>query len=77
LSSKKCLDKGVHLRLASVTSRTGSDSNNPTLYRYLQVQATLTNTDGTSTPTLSEYSIGYHTNRPPDKPTGLTAVIGN
>ena len=52
-----------------VTSRTGS-TDNPTFYKYLQVETKLSSTDGTSTPTLSEYSIGRHTNKKPNKPTG-------
>ncbi|OQA52093.1 MAG: F5/8 type C domain protein [candidate division WS2 bacterium ADurb.Bin280] len=59
-----------------VTSRTGP-TDSPTFYKYLQVETKLTSTDGTSNPTLSEYSIGYHTNRPPDKPVAGTVIIGN
>lgn len=59
-----------------VTSRTGP-AETPTFYKYLQVETKLTSTDGTSNPTLSEYSIGYHTNRPPDKPVAGTVIIGN
>lgn len=59
-----------------VTSRTGP-TDSPTFYKYLQVEAKLTTTDGTSTPTLSDYSIGYHTNRPPDTPVAGTVIIGN
>jgi len=59
-----------------VTSRTGP-TDSPTFYKYLQVETKLTSTDGTSTPTLSEYSIGYHTNRPPNKPVAGTVIIGN
>jgi hypothetical protein len=44
--------------------------------KYLQVETTLTNTDGASTPTLSEYSVGYHTNLAPSTPTAMTAVVG-
>lgn len=62
--------------IGAVTSRTGDDSNDPVKYRYLQVETTLSNTDGASTPTLSDYSIGYHTNRPPDKPVAGTVIIG-
>jgi len=61
--------------IGSVTSRTGDDSNDPTKYRYLQIEATLSNTDGTSTPTIDSYSIGYHTNQKPNAPTAMTAVI--
>lgn len=61
--------------IGSVTSRTGDDSNNPTKYRYLQIEATLSNTDGTSTPTIDSYSIGYHTNQKPNAPTAMTAVV--
>ncbi len=59
-----------------VTSRTGP-TDSPTLYKYLQVETKLTSTDGNSNPTLSDYSIGYHTNRPPDKPVAGTVIIGN
>lgn len=61
--------------IGSVTSRTGDDSNDPTKYRYLQIEATLSNTDGASTPTIYSYSIGYHTNQKPNAPTAMTAVI--
>lgn len=61
--------------IGAVTSRTGDDSNNPTKYRYLQIEATLSNTDGASTPTIDQYDIGYHTNQPPNKPTAMTAVV--
>ena len=61
--------------IGAVTSRTGDDSNNPTKYRYLQIEVTLSNTDGTSTPTIDSYSIGYHTNQKPNAPTAMTAVI--
>ncbi|MFH1909582.1 MAG: hypothetical protein ABIJ72_00070 [bacterium] len=61
--------------IGSVTSRTGDDSNNPTKYRYLQVEATLANTDGASAPAIDQYDIGYHTNQKPNKPTAQTAVI--
>ena len=60
---------------ALVTNRTGS-TDNPTYYKYLQIETTLSSTDGVSTPTLDDYSISYHTNVSPSKPTGLTAVIG-
>ncbi|MFH1909946.1 MAG: hypothetical protein ABIJ72_02040 [bacterium] len=60
--------------IGSVTSRTGDDSDSPTLYRYLQVEATLSNTDGASTPTIDAYDIDYHTEVKPSKPTAQTAV---
>ncbi|MFH1910217.1 MAG: discoidin domain-containing protein [bacterium] len=60
--------------IGSVTSRTGDDSNDPTLYRYLQAEATLANTDGASTPTIDAYDIDYHTEVKPSKPTAQTAV---
>ncbi len=62
--------------IGAVTSRTG-DPSTPIKYRYLQIEATLSNTDGVSTPTINSYSIGYHTNRPPNKPVAGTAIIGN
>lgn len=61
--------------ISSVTSRQGDDSNNPTKYRYLQIEATLSNTDGASTPTIDSYTIGYHTNQKPNAPTAMTAVV--
>ena len=57
--------------IGSVTSRSGEDK-----YRYLQIEATLSNTDGASTPTIDSYNIGYHTNITPSTPTNLTAVVG-
>ncbi|MCX6809803.1 MAG: hypothetical protein NTZ65_03605 [Candidatus Berkelbacteria bacterium] len=53
-----------------VTSRSGE-----TKYRYLQVETTLSNTDGASTPTVDSYSVGYHTEVKPNKPVAQTAVI--
>ncbi|MCX6809463.1 MAG: discoidin domain-containing protein [Candidatus Berkelbacteria bacterium] len=53
-----------------VTSRSGD-----TKYRYLQVETTLSNTDGASTPTVDAYSVGYHTEVKPNKPVAQTAVI--
>jgi hypothetical protein len=67
---------GTPLNLSSlVTSRT-TVGDVTTFYRYLQVETTLTSTDGVSTPTLSDYTIDYHTNVKPNKPTAQTAVIG-
>jgi hypothetical protein len=60
--------------IGSVTSRTGDDDNNPTLYRYLQVETTLANTDGASTPTVSSYNIDYHTEIKPAAPSAETAT---
>jgi len=48
-----------------------------TFYKYIQVETTLTSTDGVSTPTLSDYTVGYHTNVAPSKPTAGTVIIGN
>jgi hypothetical protein len=58
-----------------VTSKTGSPGSE-TFYKYLQVETILTSTDGSATPTLSDYTINYHTNVKPDKPVAQTAVIG-
>jgi len=55
-----------------VTSRDGGDK-----YRYLQVESKFTSADGVSTPTLSDYTIGYHINRAPNTPTAATAVIAD
>ncbi|OQA52947.1 MAG: hypothetical protein BWY43_00233 [candidate division WS2 bacterium ADurb.Bin280] len=57
--------------IGSVTSRNGNDR-----YRYLQVEATLSNTDGASTPSIDQYEIDYHTNLAPSTPTAMTAVVG-
>jgi len=66
---------GSSLDLTSiVTSKTGPPGSE-TFYKYLQVETTLSNTDGTSTPTVDSYTIGYHTNRKPNKPIAQTAVI--
>jgi hypothetical protein len=59
-----------------VTSSTGA-AGSETFYKYIQVETRLTSSDGVSTPTVDSYSIGYHTNVPPDKPTGGTATAGN
>jgi len=56
--------------IGSVTSRSGDDK-----YRYLQVEASLSNTDGVSTPTIDSYSINYHTEVKPSAPTAQTAVV--
>ena len=60
----------------TVTSREG-ELGGEDFHKYLQVKTRLTSTDGVSTPTLSDYTIGYHTNVPPDKPTAGEVVIGN
>lgn len=60
-----------------VQSWSGAESDPGTFYKYIQVETKMFSIDGSATPTLHEYSIGYHTNRAPDKPTALTAVIGN
>jgi len=57
---------------ALVTSISGNDK-----YRYIQVETTFSNTDGASTPTLSDYTIGYHTNVKPDKPVAQSVTIGS
>jgi hypothetical protein len=59
-----------------VTSSTG-DAGSETFYKYIQVETKLTSSDGVSTPTVDSYSIGYHTNVPPNKPTGATATVGD
>jgi hypothetical protein len=61
--------------IGSVTSRTGDDSNNPTRYRYLQIKATLTSTDGVSSPQIDSYAIDYHTEVKPSAPSAQTAVV--
>jgi len=43
--------------------------------KYLQVETTLSNTDGVSTPTVDSYSVQYHTDVKPNKPTAATAVV--
>jgi len=58
-----------HSDFADVESHSGD-----TRYRYLQVEATLANTDGASTPTIDSYDIGYHTEVKPTKPTVQSAV---
>jgi len=60
-----------HSAIGDVESISGD-----TKYRYLQVEATLSNTDGVSTPSIDSYDIGYHTNLAPSTPTNLTAVVG-
>ena len=57
---------------ALVTSISGNDK-----YRYIQVETTFSNTDGASTPTLLDYSIGYHINIKPDKPVAQSVTIGS
>lgn len=59
-----------HSSFGDVESRSGD-----TKYRYLQVEATLSNTDGTSTPTIDSYSIDYHTELKPTAPTAQSAVV--
>lgn len=43
--------------------------------RYLQVKATLTNTDGVSTPQIDDYTINFHNNQKPNQPVAQTAII--
>lgn len=45
--------------------------------RYLQVRATLSTTDALATPQIDDYTINFHNNQKPNKPTAQTAVIGN
>ena len=45
--------------------------------RYLQVKATLTSSDGVSTPRIDDYTINFHNNQKPNKPTAQTAIISN
>jgi hypothetical protein len=61
--------------IGAVTSRAGDDSSSPSRYRYLQVEATLTSTDGVHTPTIDQYDIAYHTEIKPVAPTAQTAVV--
>ncbi len=58
-----------------VTSSTGAPGSE-TFYKYIQVETTLVSTDGIATPTLSDYTIGYHTNVAPDAPTPGSVTIG-
>jgi len=68
---------GTPLDITSlVTSKTG-DPGSETFYKYIQVETKLTSTDGIANPTVSDYSIGYHSNQKPNKPVAQTAVIGN
>ena len=68
---------GGSLDLTSiVTSKTG-DPGSETFYKYIQVETTLTNTDGASTPTLDSYEIGYHSNVKPTTPTPGSVTIGS
>ena len=59
-----------------IVSKTG-DPGLETFYKYIQVESTLTSTDGVSTPTLSDYTIGYHTNVKPTAPTAASVTIGS
>ncbi len=59
-----------------VTSSTG-DPGSETFYKYIQVETTLVSTDGIATPTLSDYTIGYHTNVKPTTPTPGSVTIGS
>lgn len=75
-TASQTVASGGSLDLTSlVTSKTG-DPGSETFYKYIQVETTLTSTDGVSTPTLSDYTIGYHTNVAPNTPTAMTAVVG-
>ena len=59
-----------------VTSITG-DPGEETFYKYIQVETTFTNSDGISTSTLSDYTIGYHTNVKPTTPTPGSVTVGS
>ena len=52
---------------SQLTISTDDVSNGRT---YLQVETKFTRTDASANPTVSDYSIGYHTNKRPNKPTG-------
>jgi len=65
------------LDISSLVTASTGDAGSETFYKYIQVETKLTSSDGVSTPTVDSYSIGYHTNVPPNKPTGATATVGN
>ncbi len=46
-----------------------------TANRYLQVKATLTTTDAGTTPQIDDYTINFHNNQAPNKPTARTVTI--
>ena len=52
---------------SQLTISTDDVSNGRT---YLQVETKFTRTDVAAAPTISDYSISYHTNKKPNKPTG-------
>ncbi len=52
------------------------DLTNLTPNRYLQVRSTLTTSDALSTPRIDDYTIKFHNNQKPNKPTAQTVIIG-
>jgi hypothetical protein len=68
---------GQELDISSLVASSTGDAGSETFYKYIQVETKLTSSDGTSTPTVDDYSIGYHTNVVPDKPVGATVTMGN
>ena len=75
-TADQSIANGVAADISSlVTSRDGPAQDPANRYRYLQVQATLTSTDGTSTPIISQYDIGYHTNQKPNTPTAASVTV--
>lgn len=76
-TASQTVGSGSPLDITSlVTSKTG-DPGSETFYKYIQAETTLTSADGTSTPTLSDYTIGYHTNVKPNAPTAQSVTIGS
>ncbi len=45
--------------------------------RYLQVKAELVTNSALATPQIDDYTINFHNNQAPNKPTAQTAVIDN
>jgi len=76
-TADQTVSSGSPLDITSLVTSSTGDPGSETFYKYIQVKSTLTSTDGVSTPTLSDYTIGYHTNVKPNKPTAQSVTIGS
>jgi hypothetical protein len=76
-TSANGVDGWTDWSVAQEYSGTPLDLTGLTANRYLQVEATLTNSDGVSTPQIDDYTIDFHNNQKPNQPTAQTAVIGD
>ena len=61
---------GSAINLQNYSQLTISEDDVSNGRTYIQVETKITRADASAAPTVSDYSIGYHTNKRPNKPTG-------